>query len=64
MDEAGTLKGASRRYILSAIEASLKREVLEYFRLLGSQLVFGNILDARACSGIGVASKLFGQQEF
>ncbi|MGZ5177671.1 MAG: aldo/keto reductase, partial [Burkholderiales bacterium] len=25
MDEAGTLKGASRRYILSAIEASLKR---------------------------------------
>jgi aryl-alcohol dehydrogenase-like predicted oxidoreductase len=25
MDEAGTLKGASRRYILSAVEASLKR---------------------------------------
>jgi aryl-alcohol dehydrogenase-like predicted oxidoreductase len=25
MDEAGTLKGASRRYIMSAIEASLKR---------------------------------------
>ena len=25
MDEAGTLKGASRRYVLSAVEASLKR---------------------------------------
>src|SRR3546814_3959077 len=25
MDEAGTLKGASRRYLMSAVEASLRR---------------------------------------
>ncbi len=33
MDEAGKLKGASRRYIMSAIEGSLKRLQTDYFDL-------------------------------
>jgi aryl-alcohol dehydrogenase-like predicted oxidoreductase len=33
MDEAGTLKGASRRYIMSAVEASLKRLQTEWIDL-------------------------------